>query len=96
VTEWPQQQAIVAAALTAVGRLDVLCADAGVGARRGFLEESPEHWRQMILTNVYGAALTVRAAAEELRRIRGHPLLTGSVAGSPGRWRATGSSPGSI
>jgi NADP-dependent 3-hydroxy acid dehydrogenase YdfG len=35
----------------------------------------------MVLTNVYGAALTVRATMEELKRSRGHFLLTGSVAG---------------
>jgi NADP-dependent 3-hydroxy acid dehydrogenase YdfG len=39
------------------------------------------------LTNVYGAALTLRACLPALRDSRGHLLLTGSVAGhqvSPG------------
>jgi NADP-dependent 3-hydroxy acid dehydrogenase YdfG len=35
----------------------------------------------MVLTNVYGAALTVRASIPPLRESRGHLLLTGSVAG---------------
>ena len=35
----------------------------------------------MVLTNVYGAALTVRASIPSLRESRGHLLLTGSVAG---------------
>ncbi len=35
----------------------------------------------MVLTNVYGAALTIRATIEPLRESRGHLLLTGSVAG---------------
>jgi NADP-dependent 3-hydroxy acid dehydrogenase YdfG len=81
VTEWEDQQAMVAAALARFGRLDAVFANAGFGAKRGFLNESPEHWREMVLTNVYGAALTVRATVEELRRTRGHLLLTGSVAG---------------
>jgi len=81
VTEWEQQQAMVAQALAAFGRLDVAFANAGFGARRGFLEESPEHWRAMVLTNVYGAALTLRATIPALRESRGHLLLTGSVAG---------------
>ena len=81
VTEWDQQQAMVAQALDAFGRLDVVFANAGFGATRGFLEESPEHWRAMVLTNVYGVALTIRATITELRRARGHLLLTGSVAG---------------
>lgn len=81
VTEWDQQQAMVAAALGAFGRLDVVFANAGFGAKRGFLEESPEFWRSMVLTNVYGAALTIRATIAALRESRGHLLLTGSVAG---------------
>jgi NADP-dependent 3-hydroxy acid dehydrogenase YdfG len=81
VTEWEQQQALVAAALDAFGQLDVVFANAGFGATRGFLEESPEHWRAMVLTNVYGAALTLRATIPALRESRGHLLLTGSVAG---------------
>jgi len=81
VTEWEQQEAMVASALEAYGQLDVVFANAGFGATRGFLEESPEHWRSMVLTNVYGAALTIRATIERLRESRGHLLLTGSVAG---------------
>ena len=81
VTEWPEQQALVRRAVDAFGGIDVAFANAGFGAKRGFLAESPEHWRQMVLTNVYGAALTVRACFEELRRRRGQLLLMGSVAG---------------
>ncbi|WP_217920946.1 SDR family oxidoreductase [Miltoncostaea oceani] len=81
VTEWEEQQALVAAALDAFGRIDVAFANAGFGASRGFQEETPGHWRAMVLTNVYAAALTVRATMDELKARRGHLLLTGSVAG---------------
>jgi NADP-dependent 3-hydroxy acid dehydrogenase YdfG len=81
VTEWNDQRALVDRALEAFGRVDVAFANAGFGAARGFTEESPEQWREMVLTNVYGAALTVRATIEHLRSSRGHLLLTGSVAG---------------
>lgn len=81
VTEWDQQEAMVAAAQEAFGGLDVVFANAGFGAKRGFLEESPEFWKSMVLTNVYGAALTIRATIAALRERRGHLLLTGSVAG---------------
>jgi NADP-dependent 3-hydroxy acid dehydrogenase YdfG len=81
VTEWADQESIVATTLERFGRLDVAFANAGFGASRGFLEESPEHWRSMVLTNVYGAALTIRATIPALREARGHLLLTGSVAG---------------
>ncbi len=81
VTEWEQQRAMVDTALARYGRLDVAFANAGFGAARGFLNESPEHWRAMVLTNVYGAALTIRATMPALKEARGHLLLTGSVAG---------------
>ena len=51
------------------------------GAARGFLNGTPEHWRSMVLTNVYGAALTIRATITALKDSRGHLLLTGSLAG---------------
>ncbi|HEV3128584.1 MAG TPA: SDR family oxidoreductase [Solirubrobacteraceae bacterium] len=81
VTEWEQQEAMVMTALEAYGRLDVAFANAGFGAARGFLAGSPEHWRSMVLTNVYGVALTTRATLPALKESRGHLVLTGSVAG---------------
>jgi NADP-dependent 3-hydroxy acid dehydrogenase YdfG len=99
VTEWEQQQAMVRGALERFGRLDVAFANAGFGAARGFLKESPEHWRSMVLTNVYGAALTIRATMPAIKDATGHILLTGSVAGRralPGslysatKWAITG------
>jgi NADP-dependent 3-hydroxy acid dehydrogenase YdfG len=81
VTEWADQEALAAAALEAFGQIDVAFANAGFGAPRGFLESSVEHWREMVLTNVYGAALTVRATVNALKDSKGHLLLTGSVAG---------------
>src|SRR5688572_2891425 len=60
VTEWADQQRMVAEALERFGQLDVAFANAGFGAPRGFLESDVDHWRAMVLTNVYGAALTIR------------------------------------
>jgi NADP-dependent 3-hydroxy acid dehydrogenase YdfG len=81
VTEWDDQEALVATTLERFGRLDVVFANAGFGASRGFLEDTPEHWRAMVLTNVLGAAYTVRATLPALKDTKGHILLTGSVAG---------------
>ena len=99
VTEWDEVQAMAAAALDRFGRIDAVFANAGFGAGRGFLEESPEHWRSMVLTNVYGVALTIRATLPHLlERGDGHFLVTSSVAGRralPGslysatKWAAT-------
>jgi NADP-dependent 3-hydroxy acid dehydrogenase YdfG len=82
VTDWDDQQALVATALDRFGRLDAYFANAGFGAKRGFLEESVEHWKSMIDTNVLGAALSIRASLPHFReRNRGHMILTSSVAG---------------
>jgi NADP-dependent 3-hydroxy acid dehydrogenase YdfG len=81
VNEWADQERLVEAALGAFGRVDVVFANAGIGAERGFAASTPEQWRDMILTNVYGAALTIRAARAALIESRGHLLLTGSIAG---------------
>ena len=82
VTEWEANEALIAAATDAYGQVDVVYANAGFGAKRGWLEETPEHWRAMVLTNVLGAAYTVRAAIPALKATKGRPvLLTGSVAG---------------
>jgi NADP-dependent 3-hydroxy acid dehydrogenase YdfG len=81
VTSWEDNVALVAAATETYGRLDVAFANAGFGAARGWLSETPEHWRDMVLTNVLGAAYTARAAIPALKESKGHILLTGSVAG---------------
>jgi len=81
VTEWPDVEGLAAAALERFGRIDVVFANAGFGAARGFTNSTPEEWRSMILTNVYGAALTIRATIGAVRASRGHYVLTGSVAG---------------
>jgi NADP-dependent 3-hydroxy acid dehydrogenase YdfG len=82
VTEWDDVRGLAAAGLEAFGRIDAVFANAGFGAQRGFLEESPEHWRSMVLTNVLGVALTIRATLPHLlERGTGHYVLTSSVAG---------------
>ncbi len=81
VTEWADQQALVKRALDAYGRLDVAFANAGFGGPRGFEKGEVDDWKEMVLTNVYGCALTIRATMGPLRDSKGHLLLTGSVAG---------------
>jgi NADP-dependent 3-hydroxy acid dehydrogenase YdfG len=100
VTEWSDCEGLAAAAHEAFGGFDAVFANAGFGATRGFLEESPEHWRAMVLTNVLGVAYTIRATLPHLlEKGTGHFLITGSVAGRralPGslysstKWAVTG------
>ena len=100
VTEWSDQEAFVAATLDRFGSLDGVFANAGFGAKRGFLEESPEQWRSMVLTNVLGCAYSIRAALPHFKQQNsGHFVLTSSIAGRralPGslysstKWAVTG------
>jgi NADP-dependent 3-hydroxy acid dehydrogenase YdfG len=102
VTDYASQEAIVATALATFGSLDVVFANAGFGGARNLgadSTDSPERWREMVLTNVLGAAYTIRACLAAITTARGHILLTGSVVGRhpvPGsfysatKWAITG------
>ncbi|HKK01920.1 MAG TPA: SDR family NAD(P)-dependent oxidoreductase, partial [Desulfuromonadales bacterium] len=101
VSDWESVRAMVAATLEAFGRIDVVFANAGGtwGGRYIGGEDTPEEWRQMLMTNVFGAAATARLTLPELMRTRGHLLLTGSVVGrvapannlySATKWAVTG------
>ena len=82
VTDWADQQRLVSETLERFGRIDAAFANAGFGAKRGFLEEDPEKWREMVLTNVLGPALTIRAVLPHfLEQDSGHFVITSSVAG---------------
>ena len=82
VRSWEDKQTLVRETLDRFGRMDAFFANAGFGAKRGFLEESVEYWKSMIDTNVLGAALSIRASLAHFKREgRGHVLLTSSVAG---------------
>ncbi|MEU6172902.1 SDR family oxidoreductase [Streptantibioticus parmotrematis] len=89
----------VRAAVTAFGRLDAIVANAGFATPGTIADGDPAGWREMVLTNVLGPALLIRAALEELKKTRGRIVLVGSVAGlvhTPGnvygatKWALTG------
>lgn len=81
------------------GRLDVVVANAGYATHDALDEGDPAGWREMVLTNVLGPALLIRAALAALKEARGRIILIGSVAGlvhTPGniygatKWAVTG------
>lgn len=82
VTDFDQVQRLVDETIEQYGSVEGVFANAGFGATRGFMNESVEHWREMVLTNVLGAALTIRAAMPAIIDSKGQFVLTGSVAGT--------------
>lgn len=82
VQQWDSQQALIEAVVETFGGLDAVFANAGRGLEgRGYAGSDPQEWQEVLLTNVLGPALTVRASLEALKKRRGHVIMTGSVAG---------------
>ncbi|MEZ5077617.1 MAG: mycofactocin-coupled SDR family oxidoreductase [Solirubrobacterales bacterium] len=85
VREPAQMAAMRDAALEAYGRIDVLIANAGIGAFGAFPEMSDETWREMIAINLGGVAHAVRAVAPHmLERGQGRIVATSSEVGREG------------
>lgn len=94
------QKAMVSEVVHRFGRLDAVFANAGRGGSPGgFSKARPSEWKDMLLTNVFGVALTLQACIPALRASQGHILITGSAAGRyeiPGsmysvtKWAVTG------
>ncbi len=68
VREPAQLEAIVAETVDRFGQLDILVANAGVGAYGPFLELAPEHLEEMIDVNLKGTLYAVRTALPYLLR----------------------------
>lgn len=83
VSEWDEVRGLADRVGEAFGRLDVTFANAGQFLAPLLLGDvdAPDEWRSMVLTNVYGTALTVHATWPLLTASQGHLVITGSVAG---------------
>jgi NADP-dependent 3-hydroxy acid dehydrogenase YdfG len=97
--DWDAVRSAVDDTTRRFGRLDAVVANAGFATHDDLADGDPAGWREMVLTNVLGPALLIRAALPALRATRGRIVLVGSVAGlihSPGniygatKWAVTG------
>jgi NADP-dependent 3-hydroxy acid dehydrogenase YdfG len=92
-------QEAVRSTIERFGRLDNVVANAGYTTFDTLDDGDPDAWRDMVLTNVLGPALLIRAALPALKQTEGRIVLVGSTAGivySPGniygatKWAVTG------
>ncbi|NUU24720.1 MAG: SDR family oxidoreductase [Streptomycetaceae bacterium] len=79
--DWDAVRGAVEATVAAFGRLDNAIANAGFSTPGNVATGDPDRWREMVLTNVLGPSLLIKAALPELKRTRGRIVLVGSVAG---------------
>ncbi len=81
-TELAAQEAAVSATLDRFGALDAAFANAGTGVDKPGTEAGdPDEWRRLVDLNIMALLYTARVTLPELRKSKGHLLLTGSAAG---------------
>ena len=74
-------RAAVDATLARFGRLDAVVAGAAFATIGDLEQGDPAEWREMILTNVLGPAVLIKAALPALRASQGRIVLIGSTVG---------------
>lgn len=79
VTDQDQVDAAVAAAVDALGGLDVVVANAGVAAQLPLVGGDPEVMRRTLDVNVMGTYLTVRAAGPHISHPGGYVVVISSL-----------------
>lgn len=74
--------AMVAAAVGAFERLDILVSNAGIGGMHPFFDETLEHWNRVLAVNLTGVFLCGQAAARVMREAGGGRIVNiASVSG---------------
>ncbi|MEO0959758.1 MAG: SDR family oxidoreductase [Pseudomonadota bacterium] len=87
VTNAAEQERMIADAAEHFGRLDVVFANAGIGAsQRGTEAGDPESFCQMIEVNCLSVTYTAKYALPHLNASGGHLVLMGSLAGQGTVW----------
>ncbi|MFG3286416.1 SDR family oxidoreductase [Streptomyces sp. NPDC048111] len=80
-TDFASIGAAVEATLKTFGRLDHVVANAGFSTHDNLADGDPDHWREMLLVNVLGPAVLVKAALPALTESGGRVVMVGSTAG---------------
>ncbi len=82
VTRLEDEEEAVKTILYRWGQLDAVIANAGLGHFAPVDELSPDHWKQMVDTNLTGVFHTLKAALPALKESRGYYITVASLAGT--------------
>ena len=81
VTNLESEQKAVETIMVKWKRVDVVIANAGIGRFSPIDTMLPEHWHQMINTNLTGVFNTLKASVEALKASKGYYMTVASLAG---------------
>jgi 3-oxoacyl-[acyl-carrier protein] reductase len=86
VTRQEAAEALVKAALEAFGKVDILVNNAGITRDDLIMRMSPEAWREVLETNLFGAFWTIKAVTRPMLKARaGRIVNITSVSGQAGQ-----------
>jgi 3-oxoacyl-[acyl-carrier protein] reductase len=86
VTQQESAEALVKAALDALGKVDILVNNAGITRDDLIMRMSAEDWRDVLETNLFGAFWTLKAVTRPMLRAKGGRIVNiTSVSGQAGQ-----------
>jgi 3-oxoacyl-[acyl-carrier protein] reductase len=82
VSDWESVQGLVAKAIEVFGKVDILCANAGIFPQKKMIDLSPEEWDQVMSTNLKSTFLSVKACIPAFEKAgKGRVVITSSITG---------------
>ncbi|MFW8591023.1 SDR family oxidoreductase [Glaciecola sp. 2405UD65-10] len=82
VTQLSELENVVEKAIDKFERLDVVFANAGMGANSSGIEQGdPDEWKTMLYVNINALLYTAKATLPSLKLNKGHFIITSSIAG---------------